>query len=259
MRHPFSLYKEVKKSGTLWYARFWDETAQKYNRSRSTGVPVEGKKERRREAEEAARRIYEELTATLNQSAPAPAAIAPTPPAPQQAQTAEPQQTRTTTASAVANMPLTQYLEGFWTPTSEYANYNRDVKKDPLTPYYIKSNHEDVRRHVEPFPGFAGVTVGSLSKATLKKWLIWLASRKTQRRKKDGTLIEGDTLSSRRANKILQSVRVAVRWAVDNEEIPIDPFRKLGEVTDCYDSNCWERLVLWSDGTREPVAGWTVS
>jgi hypothetical protein len=31
------------------------------------------------------------------------------------------------------------------------------------------------------------------------------------------------------------------------------------KVTDCYDSNCWERLVLWSDGTREPVAGWTVS
>jgi len=48
MRHPFSLYKEVKKSGTLWYARFWDETAQKYNRSRSTGIAVEGKKERRR-------------------------------------------------------------------------------------------------------------------------------------------------------------------------------------------------------------------
>ena len=31
---------------------------------------------------------------------------------------------------------------------------------------------------------------------------------------------------------MLQSVRVAIRWAVDNEEIPIDPFRKLGEVTE---------------------------
>jgi integrase len=129
-------------------------------------------------------------------------------------------------------MPLIQYLEQFWSSNSEYANFKRDVQKNPLTPYYIEMNHDDVRRHVEPFPDFANVTVGSLNKAILKKWLIWLASRKTQRRKKDGTLIEGGTLSSRRANAVLQSVRVAVRWAVDNEEIPSDPFRKLGEVTE---------------------------
>jgi hypothetical protein len=30
-------------------------------------------------------------------------------------------------------------------------------------------------------------------------------------------------------------------------------------VSDCYDSNCWEKLVLWSDGIREPVAGWKVA
>jgi integrase len=93
-------------------------------------------------------------------------------------------------------------------------------------------NNADVRRHVEPFPGFSGVTVGSLNKAILKKWLIWLAGRKTQRRKKDGTVIEGDTLSGRRANAVLQAVRVAVRWAVDNEEIETDPFRNLGEVSE---------------------------
>jgi hypothetical protein len=55
MRRPFTLYKEKTKSGTFWYARFWDESVQKYAHSRSTGIPVEGKKERRREAEEAAR------------------------------------------------------------------------------------------------------------------------------------------------------------------------------------------------------------
>jgi len=24
-------------------------------------------------------------------------------------------------------------------------------------------------------------------------------------------------------------------------------------VSDCYDLNCWERLVLWADGIREPA------
>jgi len=36
----------------------------------------------------------------------------------------------------------------------------------------------------------------------------------------------------RRANTVLQAVRVAIRWAFDNEKIPIDPFHKLGEITD---------------------------
>jgi len=222
MRRPFTLYKEKTQSGTVWYARFWDETSQRYKHSRSTGVLVEGKKERRFEAEEAARKICEGLTKTLSQSNTVAFNASPN----------LPTQQETRTVTAVANTPLMQYLDNFWTPTSEYAQFKKDVEKNPLTPYYVKMNHEDIRRHVEPFPGFAGVTVGSLSKPILKKWLIWLAGRKTQRRKKDGTIIEGGTLSSRRANSVLQSVRVAVRWAVDNEEIPADPFRKLGEVTE---------------------------
>jgi integrase len=132
----------------------------------------------------------------------------------------------------VADTPLIEYLSDFWTPDSEYANFKRDVQKKSLSPGYIKMNREDVRRHVEPFPGFASETVGSLTKATLKKWLIWLAGRKIIRRKKDGTVIEGDIITGRRANIVIQSVRVAIRWAVDNEEIDTDPFRKLGEVSE---------------------------
>jgi hypothetical protein len=226
MRRPFTLYKEKTKSGTFWYARFWDETSQRYKHSRSTGVLVEGKKERRYEAEEAARKILETLATTTVQK---PAVAQPTA-APAQTAQVEPQRLKYNT---VAGTPLTVYLRNFWTPNSEYANFKRDVEKDALTPYYIEMNHDDVRRHIEPFPDFNGLTVGNLNKAILKRYLIWLAGRKTQRRKKDGTIVEGDnTLSSRRANSVLQSVRVAVRWAYDNEEIPIDPFRKLREVTE---------------------------
>jgi len=222
MRYPFTLYKVKARKETVWHARFWDEEAQRYHYSRSTGISVEGKKERRREAEEVAKKIYDEVIVPLIKSKSSGNLNTTSSSAVQLPHT----------STAVAQMPVIQYLQNFWTETSEYANFKRDVEKKPLTPYYIQMNHDDVRRHVEPFPGFAGVTVGSLSKAILKKWLIWLASRKTQRRKKSGELIEGNTLSSRRANSVLQSVRVAIRWAVDNEEIPSDPFRKLGEVTE---------------------------
>jgi integrase len=93
-------------------------------------------------------------------------------------------------------------------------------------------NHDDVQRHIAPFPGFAGVTVRGLTKALLKKWMIWLAGRNTLRRKKDGTIFENKIMSGRRANSVLQSMRVAIRWAVDNEDLAIDPFRRLGEVAE---------------------------
>lgn len=242
MRRPFTLYKENTKSGIVWYARFWDETARKYKHSRSTGVLVEGKKERRYEAEEAARKLYAELapinfcksnsankTVTQNPVIAIPEIQTLAIPTIQIPQINTPNQTQYTT---VGNTPLIQYLKNFWTPNSEYANFKKDVEKKPLSQDYIEMNYDDIKRHIEPFPGFNGVTVGTLNKAILKKYLIWLAGRKTQRRKKDGTIIEGNTLSSRRANSILQSVRVAVRWAFDNEDILIDPFHKLGEVTE---------------------------
>jgi len=211
MRRPFTLYKENTKSGTFWYARFWDEEAQKYKHSRSTGVSVEGKKERRYEAEEAARKLISEVEA---------------------AKATQDNPVIQTNTKTVADTPLIEYLENFWMPDSQYANYKRNVKKDPLSPQYIKNNHDDIRRHVKPYPFFSGVTVGTLSKPILREWLIWLASRKTQYRKIDGTIIEKRTISSRRANTVIQAVRVAIRWAFDNEKIPADPFHKLGEITD---------------------------
>jgi hypothetical protein len=66
MRRSFTLYKEKKKSGTIWYARFWDNTFQKYNHSRSTGILVDGKKEQRREAEDVARKLYDEFISTAS-------------------------------------------------------------------------------------------------------------------------------------------------------------------------------------------------
>jgi integrase len=217
MRYPYTLYKVKSKLGIMWHARFWDETLQKYAHSRTTGILAEGKKENRREAEDAAKKLYQDFITQRNEAETI----------------GNVQVTRSKPViKTVANTPLVEYLSDFWTAESEYAKFKRDVKLDPLTPEYIKNNFNDVRRHVQPFEGFEGVTVGSLSKATLKKWLIWLAGRRKTRTKKDGTIIDEGQITGRRANTIIQSVRVAVRWAVDNEEIENDPFHKLGEVTE---------------------------
>ena len=211
MRYPFTLYKVKSKSGIVWHARFWDEDSQKYAHSRSTGIPVEGKKERRKEAENAARLLIPKIEEGKSAQG--------LPKAPENIKT-------------VANTLLVDYLENFWTSDSQYANFKRHVEKKPLSLQYIQNNHEDIRRHVKPYSGFIGITVGTLTKPLLREWLIWLAARKAQYRKFDGTIIEKGTISSRRANTVIQAVRVAIRWAYDNEKIPADPFHKLGEVTD---------------------------
>ena len=133
MRYPFTLYKVKSNLGTMWHARFWDETLQRYAHSRTTGVLVEGKREQRREAEEAARKLILEV---------------------QEAKTTQSLPIVNSSTKTVANTPLAEYLENFWQHDSQYANYKRNVKKDPLLFNYLKNNHEDIHRHVIPYSEF---------------------------------------------------------------------------------------------------------
>jgi hypothetical protein len=182
MRRPYTLYKETLKIGTFWYARFWDESLKKYAHSRSTGIPVEGKRERRWEAEKTAEALCAEFANPQTKEPPSSSAVPIISSKPLTSKAALP-------APTVADMPLIQYLEEFWTENSEYAR---------------------------------------------------IAGRNTLRRKKDGTVFENKIMSGRRANSVLQSMRVAIRWAVDNEDLAIDPFRRLGEVAE----NLREKGVL---------------
>jgi hypothetical protein len=134
--------------------------------------------------------------------------------------------------SSVADTPFIQYLLEFWTSESGYAKYKSGVKKRPLSAYYIAMNHDDVARHIAPFPGFAQARLGAITRKLIKEWLIWMSDRKVKRRRKDGTIVEGSQLSGRRINAILQGMRVAVRWAIDNEDLAVDPFRKLDETAE---------------------------
>jgi hypothetical protein len=64
IRKPFTLFKKKTKSGPLWYVRFWDSISRTYAVARSTGVPAEGKRERRYEAEQAARSMLPHIRFT---------------------------------------------------------------------------------------------------------------------------------------------------------------------------------------------------
>jgi integrase len=107
-----------------------------------------------------------------------------------------------------------QYVAGFWTPDSPYIRECAQIKKRPLSAAYIKLHHEDVKRHIEPFPGFRGLTLRSLTSGRIRDWMNWAAEK---------------GMSGRRINTVLQSMRVAVRYAVNREELDRDPFSKIGE------------------------------
>ena len=46
----YCLFKKQTPSGKVWYVKFWDNQRHRYSLIKSTGICVEGKRERRREA-----------------------------------------------------------------------------------------------------------------------------------------------------------------------------------------------------------------
>lgn len=123
---PFSLVKHLQKDGSLvWYARFWDEANQRYSQTRSTGILVEGKKERRDDAFAVAHSMLPQIRFS--------------PPIPDKL--------------------FVDYVEDFWTSDSPYVREHALVAKKPLSAYYIKMNHSDVERHLRPFSGFSRLSM----------------------------------------------------------------------------------------------------
>ena len=98
---PYSLYRKLAKSGLFWYVRFWDAKAKEYNVVRSTGIQVEGKRERWREADDAAKAILKELRRDPAKTRPSNNAASP----PIPASADNPLQPQ-----CVKDTPLTQYF-----------------------------------------------------------------------------------------------------------------------------------------------------
>jgi hypothetical protein len=180
-RKPFTLYQKETQTGLVWYARFWDETTRRYAVTRSTSIPVEGKKQRRYEAEQAAREMLPNI-----QFIP----VAP-------------------------EKTFIQYISDFWLTDSVYVKERSLVKRQPLSVDYVTMNHENVRRHMEPFSGFQNITLQGLTAGVIRDWMTWAVAN-------------GRT--GRSVNTTLQAMRIAVRYAVAREELAKDPFRNIKNV-----------------------------
>jgi hypothetical protein len=168
------LFLKEAKVGSVWYARFWDEAAQRYSLTRSTGILAEGKKQRRYEAEQAAQDMLAGIDFKPKEK---------------------------------ASELLVDYLRDFWGEGSKYLKDAKPARGDPLGTTYVKLHIDDIRRHIEPFEGFAGITIQDLTPALVQDWQLWLADRKVtlMKRKTDSTARAGEkTLSSGRINKIMR-------------------------------------------------------
>ncbi|MFP3041912.1 tyrosine-type recombinase/integrase [Treponema primitia] len=139
MRAPYVLYREETKSGLIWYVKFWDPAKSCYSSCRSLGVPVEGKRERRKEAEEKAAQLFR-VEPTID-----------------------------------ATAPLVQYVTRFWADGSDYLREKAEVKKTPLSSAYLRNNRDIIRMYLEPWTGFSGVTLGNFSRPVIRSLMLYLS------------------------------------------------------------------------------------
>lgn len=136
----FTLYRHPSAGGLVWYARFWNPDTRRYAVTRSTGVLVEGKHERRAEALAAAREMLPGIHFT-----PDP-----------------------------ADVGFLDYLREFWEPTTGV--YVRDcvvMKKCRPSAYYVEASFQDIRRHLVPFPPFKNLTLRNLTPGLIFDWIAW--------------------------------------------------------------------------------------
>jgi integrase len=111
-----------------------------------------------------------------------------------------------------ADRSFIPYLEDFWKTDSPYVKECAVLKKKPLSAYYVHQNEVNVRLHVKPFPGFKRITLRELTAGFIKDWMAWAVDQK---------------MSERKINSIVSTMRVAVNYAVEREELDKSPFSKI--------------------------------
>ena len=116
-----------------------------------------------------------------------------------------------------ADSSFISYLEDFWKPDAPYVKECAVLKKKPLSGYYVHQNSVNIELHVKPFPKFKKITLRELTAGIIKDWMAWAADKE---------------LSGRTINSVLSTMRVAVNYAVEREELDRSPFRNVKEAAD---------------------------
>ena len=151
MLSKFSLYQKTLKTGTFWYARFYNPQTKTYPITRSTGIEVTGKNKRKKQAELKAKEMLEKLD---------------------------------------FSKPLyfLDYLSTFWEKDSQYAKYKRLVENKPLSNGYINNNNQVIKNHVLPYKPFSKVLLSDLTTGMLEDWKLWALEKGTGRVQVNNTL-----------------------------------------------------------------------
>jgi integrase len=119
-----------------------------------------------------------------------------------------------TSGALVANKQFLEYVAGFWTRNSDYIKDCENLKKKPLSLKYIRGNADVTRLHLAPFEPFQKLALKEFTAGHIRAWMRWATE---------------NGRSARLVNSALSAMRIAVRYAVTNEELDRDPFKNIGE------------------------------
>jgi integrase len=129
------------------------------------------------------------------------------------------------------HMNLVRYLEGFWDMESPYFRELAGVRQKKVSNHYVWSARGVIRLHIAPYPPFSSIRLDGLTAGTLRDFMLWL---------------NGRGVSGSRINRVIQAIRIPLRYAASRDEVRYDPFTKVRPAAEKRK----ERGVL----TREEVA-----
>jgi integrase len=109
-------------------------------------------------------------------------------------------------------MTLVKYLEGFWDRGSPYFKELVGVRNGEVSGYYIRCSQDIIRIHIAPYPPFSSVKLDGLTAVTIRDFMLWLSGR---------------GVSGSRINRVLQVIRIPMRYAFSRDEVQNDPFAKI--------------------------------
>ena len=139
MRIPFSLFTRTSRvtGKTSWYARFWDEEANRYVKARALNIPYAGKRNGRDLAFQAAQSLAVHIKRDEDPF-------------------------------------LLDFVTAFWAPDSRHIKLRALVDKQPLSAEYLSHNRRSIQPYLAPFPGFKGLRLSKLKAGIVKDWQLWV-------------------------------------------------------------------------------------
>lgn len=138
MRAPFSLFLRAKPTTgeKFWYAKFWNQDSNRYDRTRALGIPYYGRRGGRDLATKAAQAIVNEI-------------------------------------SREADPFFVEYISSFWAPDSRHVRTRALVDHRPLSLDYLDHNRRAIQLHIAPYPGFKALRLSKVRAGIIKDWQLW--------------------------------------------------------------------------------------